>query len=523
MKPIDISPLDLETVRRILREHVPEMEVRAFGSRVSWTARESSDLDLALMSCTPLNSKLVANLRLAFSNSSLPFRVDIVDWASTSREFKRIVEQESITICDRKHDSGTAFTEALSPQIPAHWNRMKLHSLATWFKGPSSKHVRFSKDGQPLIGISEIKNGLSDQTRYTQQIFDESVRLRSGDLLLAWLGQPPTCIDAFRWSGPDGWTSQDIVRVVPASGTDDTFLYYLLKYLSPNLGSIALNKLELGFEHMIDQDLNEIEVAIPELCEQRMISNVLRTLDNKIELNRRTGKTIELIARAIFESWFVDLDPMIVKDYAQIMSELEHAVEPLSDELVRSELGELPNGWKVQSLGNLLEFFCVDDLGGSDGHSQCSISGSDPLRHLQLQDNGSIKGPSIVVSQEGNLGSVTWVQSDFVPMDIDFFALPKNGGEHLPFLYYALCHQHLPFVSDAATPILNRDLAYKGIQITPPEDLIIEFNRHFRPIFALIHCLNLESNTLTSLSKLLLKGLFSGEISCPKTVNQDTD
>ena len=98
MKPIDIDPGDLDTVRRILREHTPELEVRAFGSRVSHTARATSDLDLALMTAEPLDLDRMADLRSAFTASDLPFRVDLVDWASTSENFRKLIEREFATI-----------------------------------------------------------------------------------------------------------------------------------------------------------------------------------------------------------------------------------------------------------------------------------------------------------------------------------------------------------------------------------------------------------------------------------------
>ena len=69
MRPIDLPPAGLDTVRRILRDHAPGLEARAFGSRVSWTARETSDLDLVLMTESPLDAGRMAALR-AGNNSS---------------------------------------------------------------------------------------------------------------------------------------------------------------------------------------------------------------------------------------------------------------------------------------------------------------------------------------------------------------------------------------------------------------------------------------------------------------------
>jgi type I restriction enzyme S subunit len=98
VKPIDISPGDLATVRRILREHVPESEVWAFGSRVSWTARETSDLDLAIITATPLPPVRMAELREAFAESDLPFTVDLVDWAVTGEKFRQIIARERAVV-----------------------------------------------------------------------------------------------------------------------------------------------------------------------------------------------------------------------------------------------------------------------------------------------------------------------------------------------------------------------------------------------------------------------------------------
>ena len=98
VQSIDISPTDLETVRQILQQQLPEFEVRAFGSRVSWTARETSDLDLVLMTTEPLDVMCMAKLREAFTQSNLPYRVDLVDWASTSERFRKLIERDYVVV-----------------------------------------------------------------------------------------------------------------------------------------------------------------------------------------------------------------------------------------------------------------------------------------------------------------------------------------------------------------------------------------------------------------------------------------
>jgi type I restriction enzyme S subunit len=98
VKPIDLKPADLEGVREILARHVPEREVRAFGSRVAGPVKKFSDLDLAVMGETPLPSSVLADLEEDFRESDLPFKVDVVDWATTKESFRRIIDRDSVVV-----------------------------------------------------------------------------------------------------------------------------------------------------------------------------------------------------------------------------------------------------------------------------------------------------------------------------------------------------------------------------------------------------------------------------------------
>ncbi len=196
-----------------------------------------------------------------------------------------------------------------------------------------------------MIKIAEIKGGISGQTKFTQQTFDDAVRVRYGDLLFSWSGQPETSIDAFWWRDPEGWLNQHIFRVTPTEGIDPVFFYYLLRYLKPNFVGIARNKQTTGLGHITKRDLENLEAAYPRLPEQRAIAHILGTLDDKIELNRQMAQTLESIARAIFKSWFVDFDPVKPKmegKQPEGMSEEVAALFP--DKFVESELGMIPEG-----------------------------------------------------------------------------------------------------------------------------------------------------------------------------------
>ena len=91
---IDLSPDHLQTVRQILAEHVPACEVRAFGSRVTRSAKAYSDLDLAVVGVTALDRNTLARLKEAFEDSDLPIQVDVLDWQEISQSFREIIAKE---------------------------------------------------------------------------------------------------------------------------------------------------------------------------------------------------------------------------------------------------------------------------------------------------------------------------------------------------------------------------------------------------------------------------------------------
>ena len=91
---MDLQPQHLEMIKKILAQAVPNVPVWAFGSRVLGTAGPFSDLDLVLVGEHPLPLTILANLKNLFSNSNLPFRVDLVDWADASPEFRAIIKKK---------------------------------------------------------------------------------------------------------------------------------------------------------------------------------------------------------------------------------------------------------------------------------------------------------------------------------------------------------------------------------------------------------------------------------------------
>ncbi len=101
--------------------------------------------------------------------------------------------------------------------------------------------------------------------------------------------------------------------------------------------------------------IKNIEVSYPPLPEQRAISHILGSLDDKIEVNRRMNETLEATARAIFKSWFVDFDPVRAKAEGRPTGLPDDITALFPDSFEDSEMGEIPKGWEVVPLPEIIE------------------------------------------------------------------------------------------------------------------------------------------------------------------------
>ena len=294
VQPIDVSPSDLETVQRILQKHVPELEVRAFGSRVSWTARETSDLDLALMTTEPLDLLCVAEMREAFDESALPFRVDLVDWATTSKNFRKVIEREYVVV--RKETGGLQ-------GAGGEWRERMLGELVRNFDSrrvPLSRREREERCGKypyyGATGIMDYVDGFLFEGLHLLVAEDGSVERPDGKPFLQLV------------SGKF-WVNNHAHVLQGDTDQETRFLHYALSTIPirPYMSGSVQAKLSQG-------NLNKISVPYPSRAVDRnAIAYVLGTLDDKIELNRRMNQTLEAMARALFKSWFIDFDPVHAK------------------------------------------------------------------------------------------------------------------------------------------------------------------------------------------------------------------
>ena len=301
------------------------------------------------------------------------------------------------------------------------------------------------------------------------------------------------------------------------SKIDPTYLSYFfgLPAFKEHIRSIAVGATMPSLNTKI---LSDVSILYPPLPEQRAIAHVLGTLDDKIDLNRRMNETLEEMARALFKSWFVDFDPVRAKmegrwRRGESLPGLPADLYDLfPDRLVDSELGEIPEGWEVKALGELVELAYGKALKAADRRDgPIPVYGS--TGQIGWHDKRLVSGPGIVVGRKGNPGVVTWTHGDFFPIDTTFYVVPRDATIGLPFLFFALTSQDLPSVSaDSAVPGLNRNLAYMNLQLVPDRLIVDEFNDNAAAIFSRRHKLEEESRALDSQRDALLPKLVSGEV-----------
>jgi type I restriction enzyme S subunit len=107
--------------------------------------------------------------------------------------------------------------------------------------------------------------------------------------------------------------------------------------------------------HISGDQIKSFEFLLPPLSEQRAIAHILGTLDDKIELNRQMSETLEAMGRALFKSWFVDFDPAHAKAEGRDTGLPAHIADLFPDSFGDSELGEIPSGWEVAPLPQVIE------------------------------------------------------------------------------------------------------------------------------------------------------------------------
>lgn len=267
---------------------------------------------------------------------------------------------------------------------------------------------------------------------------------------------------------------------------DDTFLLACLNNadIKPYVTGAAQPKLSQG-------NLRQIEIPLPPLPAQRRIAGILSAYDELIENSQRRIRLLEDMARALYREWFV------------------HFRFPGHESVPRvpSALGDIPQGWEVKKLGDIVELNYGKALKKEDRREgEFPVFGSSG--QVGSHDTSLVKGPGIIVGRKGNVGSVFWCDGDFFVIDTAYFvtsALP------LRFLFYVL--PTLNFInSDAAVPGLSRNQAYTLEVAVPPAALLTKFCELAETLEKQASTLQRQIQILRRTRDLLLPRLLSGEM-----------
>ena len=326
--------------------------------------------------------------------------------------------------------------------------------------------------------------------------------------------------------------------------TDSAYAYYLTKWEGVSGYAISQMTGTSGRQRVPTESLSNLIVPVPPLPEQRRIAHILGTLDDKIENNRKTAKSLEAMAQAIFKSWFVDFDPVRAKMAGEsresICKRLKLTPEILDlfpDRLVDSELGEIPEGW-----GNVPFSECVTIIGGGtpktsvleywDGNIPWFSIVDAPIgdgiwvvdTEKKISESGLNNSSTrilpigtTIITARGTVGRVAIVG---VPMAMNQSCYGLRGkydelGLFTHFSTRLIIKELLQRAHGSVFDTITRD-TLESIEVTlPPTGIIDWFERMISLPMERLKQYSEETHIVTMLRDTLLPKLISGEIRVP--------
>ena len=308
-------------IEALLAEHVPEAEVWAYGSRVTGRNHEASDLDLVLRgpNLEPVPTGQLSDLRDALDESDIPILVQFHDWPSLPPSFHPEIKRQYVRI-----------RPAADEDV-----ELDVGSFAPFSYGKSLPRNKRNLDGSvPVYGSNGIV-GWHDTT------------LTSGPTVV--IGRKGTA-GVVHYSPVPCWPIDTTFFIEGDDADLVRYKYYLLRSLH-----LEERNADSAVPGLNRNDAHSIMIVTPDALVQRQIAQVLGTFDDRIELNRRMSETLEAMAQALFQSWFVDFDPVRAKVEGRpsgLPPDLD-ALFPAAFE--QSELGEIPEGWGTRELKEVID------------------------------------------------------------------------------------------------------------------------------------------------------------------------
>ena len=305
------------------------------------------------------------------------------------------------------------------------------------------------------------------------------------------------------------WVSDNAISVSAKELVDSHFLYYLMTTLDFHHHHIG------GAQPLMTQDIiGDFTVSIPPMSVQHQIVQILKSLDDKIEVNRRINENLEAQAQALFKSWFVDFEPF--KD----------------GEFVESELGMIPKGWRMGCLDELCSFISRGLTPKYDKTSEELILGQTCVRNNIVTLNNARKHRPKTKNEKwvqqwdvllnstgvGSLGRVgiVYFDMDNVAIDSHITVVRTTSPLYRHYVGRNLLSRQLEIenmaVGSTGQTELPRDRVKAMPIIIPAEDSMALFNSIIEPMAISMYNNIIESCRLATLRDTLLPKLMSGEL-----------
>lgn len=424
------------------------------------------------------------------------------------------------------------------------------------------KTPKKTTSGIPLITAKIIKNGRVQEVNefIAEEDYDSWMRRgipKAGDVVLtteAPLGEVAQLDDR------KIALAQRVITLRGKKGLlDNDYLKYLLlsKEVQHQLDGRGTGTTVKGIKQ---SELREIKLRFPEFDVQRGIAHVLKTLDDKIELNRQTNQTLEQMAQALFKCWFVDFDPVIDNALAagnDIPEALHHKAEqrkqaqqspefkPLPDDiraLFPNEFeqtdeasigiaGWIPKGWSAGNLSSLTKFtsnridgteLTLDNYISTDNMLPNKGGVSTASKVPDIKTTPSFKPGDILISNIRPYFQKIWFATFSGGRSNDVLGFEANDEQCkeylLNLLYQDVFFDYMMTTSKGSKmPRGDKKAIMDWPVVIPPSSLQKFFSENVKNYYQVIPIRNKESEALSQLRDILLPKLISGEI----TINKD--
>lgn len=375
------------------------------------------------------------------------------------------------------------------------WKEVRLGDVCSIQRGASPRPIQkfISKEGMPWVKIADA-TGISSRyiSSTSEYIIKEGISksriVHPGDLIVSNSATPglPKFM-AIEACVHDGWL---IIRDL--DGIDKVFLYYVFINIRRRLSNQANGSVFMNLKTDIVKDF---VIKLPMLDDQRRIASILSSLDRKIELNNKINADLEEMAQAIFKNWFVDFEPF--KD----------------GNFVDSELGMIPEGWKVGTLEDLITIkYGKDHKKLEDG--TFPVYGSGGL--MRFVNSWLYNGESVLIPRKGTLDNIMYVCEKFWTVDTMFFSVPKMDYV-MKYVYNYIKRFDFSKMNEGTSVPSNTAARLNKMQILIPTHEVLEmYDETLCPIYNKRKMNDKESRTLSLLRDTLLPRLMSGELEVPE-------